>query len=74
MWPHFETWRGGLEWARGDTERSGGGGGEEEEEEEGCGEREEVEEGSFPLFSSPQLFYEGRNIIFSTQASPRCDL
>lgn len=26
---------------------------------------------SFPLFSSPQLFYEGRNIIFSTQASPR---
>lgn len=34
MWPHFETWRGGLEWARGDT---GGGGGwsKEEEEEEG---------------------------------------
>lgn len=27
MWPHFETWRGGLEWARGDTKGGRGGGG-----------------------------------------------
>lgn len=60
MWPHFETWCGGLEGARGDTEEGGGG------EMEGVG-------GGFPLFSSPQFFHEGRNIIFSNQASPRRD-
>lgn len=48
--------------------------GEEQKEEE----EEEMERGrgawvSFTPFSSPQLFYEGRNIIFSTQASPCCD-
>lgn len=61
MWPHFETRRGGLEGARGDTQ--GGRLGEE-------GGRREFG-GGLALFSSPRLFYEGRNIIFSTQALPR---
>lgn len=83
MWPHFETWRGGLEGTRGDSRREGGGGGQGRErggrrckgswevqrrKEAGVG-RPELHS---PFFSL-QLFYESRNIIFSSHALPQHD-
>ena len=69
-------WKGGAGWSGPEvTLREGLGEAEErvkrrrKKRNGGRGERG----GSFPLFSSRQLFYEGRNIIFSTQASPRRD-
>lgn len=64
MWPHFETWHGRLEGARGDTEA------EEEETKRGgvrggCGGGGQLS----GLFFS-ELFHGSRNIIFSTGPRP----
>lgn len=58
-------------WSGPEVTLKGRGEEEEEEEMEGVGDGQGGE--GFPLFSSPQLLYEGRNIIFSTRALPRRD-